>query len=919
MVDYAVKNNMKYTVYRSALGLTLVVSALLSAFATMPALAEDGKPSIQEVIVTTERREVNLQDLGGTAVSFTGEELALQGIQDITDLSESVVGLEIGNARGNVEVWIRGVGSPNNTELGDPAAAMHIDGVYIPRPRGIGGAFFDLNRVEVNVGPQGTLRGRNAMAGSINAIPWHPGLDRWDLMVELEKGNYSQDVFQFVTNIPLGDEFAMRFAYLKQDHDSYYNDVGPFNIRAPEAADNTAARLQFLWQPTDRLRILAAGDYLTEQGTGYTGTNFANPLGNGVDAEDIDDPRDVYLRGISPIQDTKHWGLKLQVNYDFDIGTLEFTYGHRDLLYDYQASTPLSPDYPDAVANLGGPLIFEAIDDYSPFQDVTDSVSDVFELRFYTDPENTVYYTAGLFYFIEDQYSFLGATGDGQNFFQGIEFNQPNTDTESLSVYGDVTWNYTDETRFTFGLRFTDDHKDRQGVNAQYRVSAGGTNLITGATNVDGLGFRFGTEGFEFAIRDREIFNPDTDNDGDISEDEYFEFILDGIKTPGARDTFHIALRNELNDVLTPCEDFRLGDDLTCPDDGFYAFIGGTASRASVTPQKGEIDENFVDWRVRVEHDVTEENLLYLLIATGHKSGGFNDTFSVPVDDRGSPVVPPEEPVGVRFQNGLGGDDNTYTTEKVTFYELGSKNEFEIGGIPGTLNGSLFFQDYTDQVFCNVLSVGQVLARDPSAELSDAERVSLGVNFCFNSEKTEIYGSQLEGSFYFAHELTFKWSALWLETQIRKSNPVVDSRFQPDDPDEGDGAVPVDITGNRLPRSPRYSLNLSLSQQIELDIGSLDYILSASWRDEQHMDIFNGIDYQQPDNPRKRLDDLVNGYWTFDFGAGLNIGDSKFRVETFVNNITNEVRPAAIIIRQYDNTRFYTRPRTYGARIRWQL
>ncbi len=904
---------MKYATTRSALALSLAFSAL----AATPTFAEGDGPAIQEVIVTTERREVNLQDLGGTAVSFTGEELALQGIQDITDLSESVVGLEIGNARGNVEVWIRGVGSPNNTELGDPAAAMHIDGVYIPRPRGIGGAFFDLERVEVNVGPQGTLRGRNAMAGSINAIPWKPGLDRWDLLVELEKGNYSQEVFQFVTNVPLGDEFAMRFAYLKQDHDSYFNDVGPFEIRAPEAADNTAARLSFLWQPIDRLRILAAGDYLTEEGTGYTGTNFANPLGNDVDPDDIEDPRDVYQRGISPIQDTKHWGLKLQVDYDFDIGTLQFTYGHRDLLYDYQASTPLSPDYPGAVANLGGPLgLLEAIDDYSRFQDVTDSVSDIFEMRFFTDPENEVFYTAGLFYFLEDQYSFLGATGDGQTFFQGIEFNQPNTDTESLSLYGDVTWNYTDQTRFTFGLRFTDDHKDRQGVNAQYRVSAGGENVVTGAST-SGLGFRFGTEGFEFAIRDREIFNPDTNNDGDVSEREYFEFILDGIGTPGARDNFHTALQNTINGVPTPCIDTRLFDDLVCPADGFYDFIAGTAARVSVTPQQGEIDDNFVDWRVRVEHDVTDENLMYLLIATGHKSGGFNDTFSVLVDDRGIQTPNPEDAVGVRFENGVGGGDNTYGTEKVTFYELGSKNEFEVGGIPGTLNGSLFYQDYTDQVFCNVLGVGQILQGDTTAELSDFERVSLGVNFCFNSEKTEIFGSQVEGSFYFAHELTLKWSALWLETEIQSADPVIDSRFQADV--DAEGAMAVDITGNRLPRSPRYSLNLSLSQQVEMPIGSLDYILSASWRDEQHMTIFNGIDYQQPDNPRRRLDDLVNGYWTFDFGAGLNIGDSKFRVETFVNNITDEVRPAAILIGQFDNTRFYTRPRTYGARVRWQL
>ena len=113
--------------------------------------------------VTVERRGQALQDLGVTAYSFDGEGMKMQGVQNLTDLSDLAPGLEIGQKQGNVEVWIRGVGSSNNTELGDPAAAPHMDGVYVPRPSGIGSAFFDIARVEVNVGPQGTLRGRNAI------------------------------------------------------------------------------------------------------------------------------------------------------------------------------------------------------------------------------------------------------------------------------------------------------------------------------------------------------------------------------------------------------------------------------------------------------------------------------------------------------------------------------------------------------------------------------------------------------------------------------------------------------------------------------------------------------------------------------------------------------------------------------------
>ncbi len=871
--------------------------------------------AIEEVVITVERRETTLQDYGGTAVSFSGDELKKQGLQDITDLSESVVGLEIGNSRGNVEVWIRGVGSSNNTELGDPAAATHVDGIYIPRPRGIGGAFFDLERVEVNIGPQGTLRGRNAMDGSVNAIPWRPGFGMTDVAMEIERGNYDQEIYRLTLNAPVGDDFAVRYSMQTQNHDPYYNDVSPLNIKGPESADNMAARLQFAWQPTDRLYMLLASDVLLEEGTGYTGTNYANPLGNGVDADDIDDPRDVYLRGSQAILDSKHWGIKLQVDYEFDQGKLEFNYGRRDLLYDYQAPTPLSPDYPGVVENLGGDNIGEALDNFSSFYDITDSVSDIYELRYYTSPENTVFFTTGVFYFVEKQTTFLGATGDGDTFFQGFEFNQPNTDTESISIYGDATWNFNDKTRFTAGLRFTDDHKERVGVNAQYRFSVGGLNT-TSLSSTSGMGLRFGTEGFEFAVQDRSIFNPDTNGDGEVTETEYYEFFLDGIKTFGARDNIDDAVLNALNGnpTATPCVDTRLDDELIC-DGPNFTFFAPTSNRASIAPQRGSIDESYLDWRLRAEYDIDEDHFLYGLIATGHKAGGFNDTFAV-LYNNGVRTFDETLANEVRYQNGAGDVKPTYDAERVTMYEIGSKNQFDFSYITAQLNASFFLQDFSNQVFCNVLSVQQIF-QGINVEQTGSQTVSLGVNYCQNTTKSEYYGSQVDGTLFFTNGMTFKLSGLWLESEIKRSQLIQDSRFQADvDKNSSKG---VDIQGNTPPRTPEYSLNMSLSQQIDLPFGLFDYILSASWRDEQFLTIFNGIDYQQPDNPRKRLDDTVPAYWTFDFGSGLDILDTNFRFEAFVNNMTNEVRPTALLLTQFDNTRFFTRPRTFGLRMKWKM
>ncbi len=94
-------------------------------------------------------------------------------------------------------------------------------------------------------------------------------------------------------------------------------------------------------------------------------------------------------------------------------------------------------------------------------------------------------------------------------------------------------------------------------------------------------------------------------------------------------------------------------------------------------------------------------------------------------------------------------------------------------------------------------------------------------------------------------------------------------------------------------------------------------MISLGWRDEQYLTIFNSEDFTQPDNPRGRLDDSVSAYWTFDAGVGYTSPSGQLRLEAFMNNIENEVATAAVIITQFDNTRFFTRPRTSGVRLKY--
>ena len=174
-----------------------VLLAALCASTAIPHFAvaqenDEDDSFADEIIVTVERREQSLQDYAGTAATVSGDELKALGIQNINQIDGKIPGLSVANNNGNIEVYIRGVGSSNNTELGDPAAATHLNDVYVARPAGFGAAFFDIERVEVNIGPQGTLRGRNATAGSVNIIPWAPGLGVFDAGVEASYGNYDQ-------------------------------------------------------------------------------------------------------------------------------------------------------------------------------------------------------------------------------------------------------------------------------------------------------------------------------------------------------------------------------------------------------------------------------------------------------------------------------------------------------------------------------------------------------------------------------------------------------------------------------------------------------------------------------------------------------------------------------------------------------
>ena len=488
---------MNYAIQRTAQQAFVALASLATALPTLGQQAEEeteDQPGgyVEEVVVTVERREQNLQDLGVTAYSFEGDDLKMQGVQDVTDLSELAPGLEIGNKGGNVEVWIRGVGSSNNTELGDPAAATHLDGVYLPRTAGIGSAFFDIGRVEVNVGPQGTLRGRNATAGSVNIIPWRPGIGRRELAARsAETGDYESRVYR-ARRQPAPRQTAPPCASraIRCSTTPTTTMSGPLDLETAEAADNLGFSLQLLVDVNDRLSLLLAYDNVHEQGTGWTGTNYANPLGNGIE------PRR-YRRSPGRLRprlhpDPRHHALGWQgrSHLRLRLGNLEYTASRRDLLYDYDAATPLSPDWrgvaDDPATRRRG---LRQLVDGSSSSPTASRTSRNCASSATPGPGRGRRGCSGSRK-TSTRSSAPRATGGCSS--KGIEFNQPNTDSSSSTSdlhRRHLPLDRPDATDRS-GCASRREQKSRVGVNARYAFALGGRNFSCCG------GVRLGTEGF---------------------------------------------------------------------------------------------------------------------------------------------------------------------------------------------------------------------------------------------------------------------------------------------------------------------------------------------------------------------------------------------------------------------------------------
>jgi len=238
----------------------MTASIGIAAAQDQPAVSQDDTTGMQEIIVTAQRRSETVQKTPLAITASLGEDLRAKNINDIGALSNLLPNISIPVGVGPARITMRGIGLQGTGSNAEAPVAVSVDGVFIGRPEHVTNSFFDVNRVEAVLGPQGTLYGRNATAGAVNIITRDP-TDTWQGFAQATVGNYGTLIGEAAVGGPLTDGVSMRVAYQGQRHRGYGKSADGKRIND---LDTQAFRAKLKFEPTDNLSVLLSAEYFHE-------------------------------------------------------------------------------------------------------------------------------------------------------------------------------------------------------------------------------------------------------------------------------------------------------------------------------------------------------------------------------------------------------------------------------------------------------------------------------------------------------------------------------------------------------------------------------------------------------------------------------------------------------------------------------
>ncbi|WP_432378008.1 TonB-dependent receptor [Duganella sp. P38] len=415
---------------------------------------------IQEVTVTAQRRPSPESTTPVAMSVLQSDELNQAGIDSPAAIGARLPNVQLDNAADGLHITMRGVSSADTTEKGDPSAAFLLDGVYIARPQIQNLSFYDLERVEVLRGPQGTLYGRNTTAGVVNVISKAP-VDQFEAWVAGEIGNYNSRKASAMLNVPVNDMLAVRAALSANRHDSYLrNAQGTTNELGKDRDDLSArlsARLRLNRDATlllryDHSKVDDNNDSFVPDTNFYSGVASGRPLWRGA-GRDAQLTNAFVPPNAAPEQGYSHKttsGIGADLAWDLGPATLYYLGAHRSYTHDALANFyyRVAPAIALGVRqNFGG--------DYS---------QNSHELRLASNGDGALSAQAGLYYFREQSsqtYTFRDLQLIGLPPY--YVFPHGPTVADSKAVFGQATYRMTDRLSLTAGARYTADKKSRVG------------------------------------------------------------------------------------------------------------------------------------------------------------------------------------------------------------------------------------------------------------------------------------------------------------------------------------------------------------------------------------------------------------------------------------------------------------------------
>ena len=539
----------------TVLGATMAATFAAPVVAQQDESAEASDGVIEELIVTARRRDESLQDVPLSITAFTGEQLERTGAENLIAVGQSTPNATLEVSRGTnttITAFIRGVGQQDPVAGFEAGVGMYVDDVYLNRPQAAVLDIYDVERIEVLRGPQGTLYGRNTIGGAIKYVT--RGLsDESEFKVRASYGTSNQMDLVLTGSAPLSDTFRVGGSLARLTRDGFGDNL---NLPGVENynKDVLAGRVSVEWDVTDAFSLRLNGDFVKDDSAPKQGHRLT--VGALSGAPILPDVFDTRAGLNSPTQEVEASGFALIADWE-----LSDTLTLRNILSSRQDDTVTPIDFDSLpVADLDVPAIYE-----------NEQLSDELQLIYESDRLSGV---AGLYWLDANAFDTFDVILEPLGAFLGLPGLNANTygdvDTKSWAAYADFSFDVSDTVALSVGGRYTVDERTSRVLRITY---LGGASPALGGTGVplvvtsDFLGsnefkeftprvsvnwrpnddqnlyltYSEGFKGGGFDPRGQTSAAPDVNGDGTVSADEVFDFMA---FEPEFVDTIELGLKS---------------------------------------------------------------------------------------------------------------------------------------------------------------------------------------------------------------------------------------------------------------------------------------------------------------------------------------------------------------------------------------